>query len=405
MKCRLFAGITVAVMSLLIARPHTASAEQLYLVRGSGMGEMSVEQLLLSYEGHSTAGRQIRNALYLVSLEERSARMSKVSAEETSARLQSAIEQLAWQKEQSAETEAQMDALEEQIEQLELQKQEQELAILGAKLGWKQKTFYTENRTTLFDIRMNRKNYVVLSKALNLALLEKQQEYYACCEELLEVKKTVAEVRERYGIATETEKKELLTEEKELAGYVMSAKETADATVNELIRETSLGNSSLLLSYKKEWKGYDTRSVVSRFLKNTEAYLQVEHYMQMYREYEHDLPQEEAEAKEQAKALVENYEIQEEISRKQLEAYAEEMLAAYGEAQRKFDAAEANLSVCEKRYYAECKKQEYGMATKQSVLECKAELLNAEAEYLQCVVEKVRLEFILEHGIYVDAQM
>ncbi|MDD6036387.1 MAG: hypothetical protein PUC30_09390 [Lachnospiraceae bacterium] len=119
---------------------------------------------------------------------------------------------------------------------------------------------------------------------------------------------------------------------------MLSAKETAEATVNELIRETSLGNSSLLLSYKKEWKGYDTRSVVSRFLKNTEAYLQVEHYMLMYREYEHDLP------------------------------------------------------------------QEYGMGTKQSVLECKAELLKAEAEYLRCVVEKVRLEFVLEHGIYVDAQ-
>lgn len=401
MKSRYIVGIAVIVMSVLAARSHTAEAEQLYLVRGSGAGEMSVEQLLLSYEGYSLVGRQIRNDLYLASLEERSARISKVSAEETSTNLQAVIAQLTQQKALLTEEE-QIGELENQITQLEMQRQEQELAALGVRLGWEQKAFYTENRNTLFDIRMNQENYTLFSKILNLGVLEKQREYYACYEELLAVKRRVTEVRRRYGISTETEGKELLVEEKRVEGYVLSAKETADAIVDELMREAALGNKSLLLSYETEWKTYDERTITNRFLNNAEAYLQVEHYQQIYREYEQNLPQEETAAKEQARALTESYEIQEELSRKQLEVYAKEMLAAYEEVRIKFDMAEENLLVYEKKYIAECKKQEYGLATEQSVLECRVKFLTAELEYLQCVVEKLQLEYVLDHGILVE---
>lgn len=47
---------------------------------------------------------------------------------------------------------------------------------------------------------------------------------------------------------------------------------------------------------------YDEKTVINRFLENSEVYLQLEHYLRMYREYGKKLPLEEG----RAGALAEN---------------------------------------------------------------------------------------------------
>ena len=94
MRGRYAVAVAVVAMSLLTAGEYTAKADQLYLIHGNGTGKMTVEQLLTSYENNSAVGRQIRNDLYLASLEEQSARTSKVNAENVNAKLQEAHAEL-----------------------------------------------------------------------------------------------------------------------------------------------------------------------------------------------------------------------------------------------------------------------------------------------------------------------
>lgn len=403
MRGRYAVAVAVVAMSLLTAGEYTAKADQLYLIRGNGTGKMTVEQLLTSYENNSAIGRQIRNELYLASLEEQNARTSKVNAEDVSAKLQEALAELEQQKalsevmEDSGEEQVQL--LEQQMEQLEAKRKEQELAVLGADLGWEQKAFYTQNSSTLCHIRTNQEKYAFLSQVLNLSVLDKQKEYYSCYEELLEIRRKVAAVRGKYGVTSETEEKEILLEEKKVEEYVLSANETKESILDRVTKVMYYGNASLILNYETEWKEYKEGSTIQRFLNNSEAYLQAGYYQQMYRDYGHRLPAEQTEAKEQAEALADGYALQEEVIRLQIEAYAKAMLSAYEEAKIRYDTAEEARTLCEKKYNAECIKQEYGRATKQSVLESKGNLLNAEKECLQCVTEKVRLEYVLDNGI------
>lgn len=440
MKCKYIAGIIAIAASVVIFKRNTVFAEQLCLVQGTGNGEMTVEQMLQSYEWYSGAGKQVRSDLYLAALEEQGARAGKAEAESDAVQIQVLLLQSAARKEQSESAKKELEALyqnllekaaeqglskeeleqktelekeiskfkeeiaifEEQMAQLEVQKTEREFAILTAQLGWEQKAFYTENRDNLAGIRMKSLNYTLLSKVLNLALLQKEQEYYDCCEELLNLKKKVNEVRQSYGISVkEIEEKELLIEEKRVKGNVAAVKKIIDRTVDEIAEETGLGNKSLFLSYQVVWNVYDGKTVANRFLENSEMYLQLEYYQNMYREYVQGLPQSKGQIKEQASALIENYEIKEELNRKQLETYAKETLSAYDEAEGEFSIAEKNCEVCKNNYFAECKKIEYGCTTKQSVLESRAELMKAELNYLQCVIEKIRLEYLLENGIEV----
>lgn len=441
MKCKYVFGIIVIAASVVIFKRDTVFAEQLCLVQGTGNGEMTIEQMLQSYEWYSGAGRQIRSDLYLAALEEQSAREGKAEAESDTAKIQVMLLQLANQKEQLENAEKELEtacrilsekeagqglseeeseqkaaleqaisehkerlaALEEQMNQLEVQESEREFAMISARLGWKQKAFYTENREHLADIRMKALNYALLSKAWNLALLQKQQEYYASCEELLDLRKKVNEIKEKHGISfEEIEKNELFIEEKKIEEYLAAAKEKVETTTEELRKETGLERQSLIFSYQTTWNSYDEKTVVNRFLENSEVYLQLEYYRSMYQEYGQELPPEEAQAREQARALVENYEIKAGLNRKQLAAYAREMLSAYDKAERELSLAEKNCEVCRKKYFAECKKSEYGRATRQSVLESRIEMEKAELDYLQCVIEKVQMEYILENGVEVQ---
>ncbi len=403
MRGRCAVAVAVVAMSLLTAGEYTAKADQLYLIRGNGTGKMTVEQLLTSYENNSVVSRQIRNELYLASLEEQNVRTSKLNAEDVSAKLQEALAELEQQKALSEaledSEEEQVQLLEQQMEQLEAKRKEQELAVLSADLGWRQKAFYTQNSSTLCDIRTNQEKYAFLSEVLNLSVLDKQKEYYSCCEELLEIRKNVATIRGKYGVASETEEKEILLEEKKVEEYVLSANEVKESILDRVTKVTYYGNTSLVLDYETGWKEYKEGSTIQKFLNNAEAYLQAGYYEQMYREYGQKLPPEQADAKEQAEALADGYALQEEVSRLQIEMYAKNMLSAYEEAKIRYDAAEEARVICEKKYYAECIKQEYGRATKQSVLESKGNLLNAEMECLQCITEKVKLEYVLDNGI------
>ena len=402
MKGKYVAAVAVVAMSLLTAGEYTAKADQLYLIRGNGTGSMTVEQLLISYENNSAIGRQIRNELYLASLEEQNARTSKDNAEDANAMLKDAIAELEQQKallEDLEESEEQVQLLEQQMESLETKRKEQEMVVLGADLGWEQKAFYTENYSTLHSIRMNQAKYVFLSKILNLSVLDIQNEYYSCCEELLKIKEKVVTIKEKYGISVETEKNELLLEEKQVEGYMLSnnvSKETLSDEVNDV---AFLENASLVLDYETVWKRYNEESTIQRFLNNAEAYLQAGYYRCVYSEYEQKLPVEEAETKVQAGALEECYTLQEELSRIQIEAYAKNMLASYADAERKYEQAEEARVLCEKKYYAESKKYEYGMATALSVLECKRNWIDAVVECQQCITEKVRLEYRLNRGV------
>ena len=329
MKRKVWCAVAVIAMSLLAGKPQAASAEQLYLIQGSGAGEMTVEQLLASYDTYSTAGRKLRNDLYLTCLEE-------------------------------------------------------------------QEGFYTEHRDLLTGIRRDRQAYAVLSEVLNLAVLEKQREYYECGEALLEIKRRVAAVRKRYGLSVATEERELWAEETEIANGTLEVKRAAEQTTELLRQEARLGDRSLVLSYLTDWKDYDTEAVLRRFCDNSEACLQAEYFLSLYREQETGS---EGELKEQAEAVEANYVLREEISREQAEAYARELLAAYEETARGLAVAEERRSVCEEKYDAECRKREYGMATWQSALECRAELLQAEAEYLRCLGKKLLLEYALDRGV------
>lgn len=441
MKCKYVFGVLVIAASVVILKRDSTFAEQMYWVQGTGSGEMTVEQMLQSYEWYSRAGRQIRSDLYLAALEEQSARESKSEAESDTAEIQVVLLQLANQKEQLEDAKKELEAacrilsekeagqglsveeseqkavleqairehkegiavLEEQMNRLEAQASEQEFAMLSARLGWKQKAFYTENRERLVDIRMGILNYALFSEAWNLVLLQKQQEYYTSCEELLDLRKKVNEIKEKYGIILgEIEKKELFIEEKKMEGYLTATKEGIETTTGELRKETGLEKQSLIFSYQTTWNSYDEKAVVNRFLENSEVYLQLEYYRRMYQEYGQELPPEEEQAREQTRALVENYEIKAELNRKQLEAYAKEVLSAYDKAKKEFSVAKENCEVCRKKYLAECKKSEYGFATKQSVLESRLKMEEAELDYLQCIVEKVRLEYILENGVEVQ---
>lgn len=331
MKRKVWCAVAVIAMSLLAGKPQAASAEQLYLIQGSGAGEMTVEQLLASYDTYSTAGRKLRNDLYLTCLEE-------------------------------------------------------------------QEGFYTEHRDMLTGIRRDRQAYAVLSEILNLAVLEKQREYYECGEALLVIKRRVAAVRKRYGISVATELRELWAEETEIANGTMEMKRAAEQTAELLRQEAGLGDRSLVLFYRTDWKDYDTEVVLRRFCDNSEACLQAAYLLSLYREQEPETVSE-GELKEQAEAVEANYVLQEEISREQAEAYARELLAAYEETARGLAVAEERRSVCEEKYDAECRKRECGRATWQSALECRAELLQAEAEYLRCLGKKLLLEYALDRGV------
>jgi len=396
MKRNYMVGIVAVVLSVCLATPYTATANQVNLVSGSGTGSMSVEQLLSSYEAYSVEGRQIRNDLYLASLGEQGA-------------------------------------------------------------------FYTEYTDRISQMRMSSKKYALFSNALELCLLNKQQEYYASCKELTELKSTVVAIKKRFGLSVGTEETELRAEKKSVEKNVQAAQKSKELLVEELREETSLGNDSLGYFFATGAKTYDESTVRYRFINNSEAYLQAGYLGRTYREQEAELqqpteeplpeenevpeendvpkgdevaeeddvpngdevPEEdgvpegdevavegETEQEQQQQipeevilkigALAENYEIQQEVIRKQLEKNAKQVLAAYEENNLNLEAAQSNLFVYEEKYSMECKKFEYGRSTKIAVLESKIAMLGAETEYLQCLVKKAQLEYMLDYGVMAE---
>jgi len=390
MKRNYMVGIVAVVLSVCLATPYTATANQVNLVSGSGTGSMSVEQLLSSYEAYSVEGRQIRNDLYLASLGEQGA-------------------------------------------------------------------FYTEYTDRISQMRMSSKKYALFSNALELCLLNKQQEYYASCKELTELKSTVVAIKKRFGLSVGTEETELRAEKKSVEKNVQAAQKSKELLVEELREETSLGNDSLGYFFATGAKTYDESTIIYRFINNSEAYLQAGYYSREYREQEaelrqpiaepiseeegvsdessisdkNDLPEgedgfeeggaqedeeppveEETEQEQQPQvpeevllqlgALAENYGIQQEVIRKQLGKYAKQVLAAYEENNLNLEAAQSNLSAYREKYNMESKKFEYGRSTKIAVLESKIAMLGAEAEYLQCLVKKAQLEYMLDYGVVAE---
>lgn len=435
----LVVGVLGFALGLMTSRGYLASAEELRLVQGTGSRVMTVEQLLQSYEWYSDDCAKVRSDLYLAELEEDNAYANNSAAKAGAGELQVLSMQLAEQKGQLERTKAEYEAqyrelagkmgeepseddakqaeealreigiLEEQIAAYETQDvtvktkiSAQELAVLDADLAWKGKAFYTDYGGQIEECRTDKLKYEMLSEALLLSLLEKQQEYYECQEEWLSLKKKASKVRVRFGIADVSETEAILREQTKVDGLITETKRAENRVLEELKEEAQLGDASLVLSYETVGKSYRKEVLVSRFCYGTESYMQLGYYGRMYREYGNELPEGEDSLKVQAAALASNYELQEQILREQLECYAEDKLAEYEELQRKLDTVKGELGTCEKRYKAECRKFDYGMATKLSVAECKAELLNAELEYLQCLVNKVKLEYVLDHGVVAE---
>jgi len=224
MKRNYMVGIVAVVLSVCLATPYTATANQVNLVSGSGTGSMSVEQLLSSYEAYSVEGRQIRNDLYLASLGEQGA-------------------------------------------------------------------FYTEYTDRISQMRMSSKKYALFSDALELCLLNKQQEYYASCKELTELKSTVVAIKKRFGLSVGPEETELRAEKKSVEKNVLAAQKSKALLVEELREETSLGNDSLGYFFATGAKTYDESTIIYRFINNSEAYLQAGYYSREYREQEAELRQ------------------------------------------------------------------------------------------------------------------
>lgn len=388
MRRNYMVGIVAVVLSVCLAAPYTATAKQVNLVSGSGTGSMSVEQLLSSYEAYSVGGRQIRSDLQVASLGE-------------------------------------------------------------------QGEFYTEYKDRLSQIRMSSKKYAIFSEALELAVVKKQQEYYASCRELIELKTKVVEIKKHFGLSVGPEETELCTEKKSIEKNVLATQKSQKLLVEELRAETNLGNYSLGYFFTTGAKMYDEATIVYRFINNSEAYLQAGYYSREYREQEAELRQpiaepilevnkdggseennepevegvsgessvldkgsvledevlaeEETEQEEQSQvpeevllqlgALAENYGIQQEITRKQLEKYAKQMLAAYEENNLNLEAAQSNLFTYREKYNMETKKLEYGRSTKIAVLESEIAMLDAETDYLQCLVKKAQLEYMLDYGV------
>lgn len=360
MKGNYIVGIAAVAFSVLFATPYTVAAKQVDLVSGTGTESMSVEQLLSSYEAYSVEGRQIRNDLYLASLGD-------------------------------------------------------------------QGEFYTEYKDRITQMRMSGKKYAILSDALELSLVKKRQEYYASYEELVGLKATVVKIKKRFGLSVGPEETELRAEKKGVEKNVLAAKKSEELLVSELRKETDLGNDSLEYFFATGGKTYDEYTVIYRFINNSEAYLQAGYFSRIYREQEAELQQpteeripeeddvleeEGTELEEQPQipevvklqigALAKSYEIQQEVIRKQLEKYAKQVLAAYEENNLNLEAAQSNLSAYQEKYNMECKKFEYGRSTRILALESKIAMLGAELEYLQCLVNKTQLEYMLDYGVVAE---
>lgn len=434
----LIAGMVGVTLGSLTSEVCVLHAEEMTIVQGTGKKVLTVEQLLQSYEWYSDACAKVQSDLYLAGLEEDDAFAGKTTAENSEEELQALSLRLMEQKEQlgrkraeyeasyreltkegervSEEAMEQAEALLREIESLEesmaLYEEEaismhdkmvtQRRVALDAELAWKGKSFYTDYRSRIEEGRIEELKYKILANIVSLPLLEKQQELYECQKERIVSEQKVNSVRARFGIADAVASEELSRKKTEIESLLAETESSVECVLNELKEEARLGDASVILLYEEEKNCYDEKIVSSCFHQGSEEYLQLGYYADMYREYEKKLPENEESLKVRATALAANYELQERMLGEQLTLYAKNMLAKYETLQTQFDIAKGRTDACKKRYMAECKKMEYGRTTRLSVLDKKAELLSAEIEYLQCVGEMAKIEFLLDHGVVAE---
>lgn len=264
------------------------------------------------------------------------------------------------------------------------------------------KQFISSNEIVLKREEKEKLLYDFYSKVLSVMSFQYKEKYYNLFTEYLNTQLKVENIKKKHGLGNTLN---VLDLNNQIAKNVVASK-IIDDSITEILKnvkaETKVDDSTITLEYdlNKNFSENDIEKLTTKYMANNSSYLQAKYYVRAYKDYLSNSSGLSSLEKKQISETIEYYNIEESIMKQTIEEYVSSMISVYEQTILNLKASEQEVAYAEQQYRKANKLYEYGKTSLLEVQKHHLNMLEKENSYVDLLVRKVKLDYILQHNIY-----
>lgn len=299
-----------------------------------------------------------------------------------------------------ANIDAQIDAVNAQIQQYNSNVNTLKSNMLDAKLQEEVNKFYSGNEYIIKQEAKAKLENEFLKQCYSLILYSEKKDYYEAYQEYLKIAKRVEGIKYELGLSDEQAFKAAETNLLKNIINIVNYQSAFDSAYNQIKEDIGQkDNFKIALPLKVGKKDYNLERMQNAFENNNVSLKQLQYMAMCYGNYLYSNNGSNA-LREQISWQISDYNLQYQELKLNIKTFVSNAISAYGQAFDNLEMAEKDLQLATKNYEAVVAKRANKRATDLDVSKAKYEVEAAQVAYYESIYNVKVWQDILDHTIY-----